>query len=70
MLYQFIEQAKADGSIKDSKKMLNEAERLEVKSKAPLLLSKVIFDAGIIKQIDYYHELLLRFCGENKRVLY
>uniref|UniRef100_A0A914D1V4 W2 domain-containing protein n=1 Tax=Acrobeloides nanus TaxID=290746 RepID=A0A914D1V4_9BILA len=62
MLYEFFEKSKAEGSIQDSKKMLRESERLEVKEKAPLLLCQVIFDTDVLKQITQYRTLLLRLC--------
>jgi translation initiation factor 5 len=47
--------------------MLNEAERLDLKNKAPLLLVAVLFDEDIINQIKKYRTLLLRFCYEDEK---
>lgn len=68
MLYQYFVKAKDDGSIEDSKKMLNEAERLELKEKAPLLLCQVVFDTDVLKQIKQHRTLLLRFCINDQKV--
>uniref|UniRef100_A0A8R1Y0Z8 Eukaryotic translation initiation factor 5 n=1 Tax=Onchocerca volvulus TaxID=6282 RepID=A0A8R1Y0Z8_ONCVO len=47
--------------LQNSKKLLNEAERLELKSKATLLLADVLFDANVVNQIMEYRNILLRF---------
>ncbi|EJW70144.1 hypothetical protein WUBG_18946, partial [Wuchereria bancrofti] len=47
--------------LQNSKKLLNEAERLELKSKATLLLADVLFDTNVISQIMEYRNILLRF---------
>lgn len=47
--------------------MVNEAERLELKNKAPLLLANVLFDADVVSQIKTSRPLLIRFCdGDSK----
>uniref|UniRef100_A0AAF5PUR0 Eukaryotic translation initiation factor 5 n=1 Tax=Wuchereria bancrofti TaxID=6293 RepID=A0AAF5PUR0_WUCBA len=61
MLHQYFLKAKADGTFQNSKKLLNEAERLELKSKATLLLADVLFDTNVISQIMEYRNILLRF---------
>lgn len=67
MLHQFFIKSKKDGTITDSKKIVNEAERLELKTKAPLLLADVIFDVGVVNQIKVNRNLLLRFCLNDKK---
>ena len=42
------------------KSLLAEAERLDVKDKAPLVLSELLFNDSIISQITQYRVLLLR----------
>lgn len=49
--------------------MVNEAERLELKTKASLLLADVIFDVGVVNQIKSHRNLLLRFCINDKKVI-
>ncbi|VDK89576.1 unnamed protein product [Litomosoides sigmodontis] len=61
MLHQYFLRAKADGTIQNSKKLLNEAERLELKSKATLLLADVLFDTNVVNQVAEYRNILLRF---------
>jgi translation initiation factor 5 len=61
MLHQFFVKAKKDNTIQDHKKLLNEAERLDLKTKASLLLADVLFDADVLNQIKTYQILLYRF---------
>jgi len=67
MLHQFFMDAKKDGSISDWKKMVNEAERLELKTKAPFLLAKVLFDDDVVTQIKASRQLLIHFCEGNSK---
>jgi translation initiation factor 5 len=67
MLHQFFVKAKKDNSIQDHKKLLNEAERLELKTKASLLLADVLFDADVLNQIKTYHVLLYRFMKDDAK---
>lgn len=55
-------------TFQDSKALLNEAERLELKSKATLLLADVLFDENVVAQIKEYRTLLLRFTLDDHRV--
>lgn len=47
--------------------MLYESERLELKTKAPLLLVPVLFDVDVLNQITKFRTLFLRFCINDKR---
>ncbi|KAH7721561.1 eukaryotic translation initiation factor 5 [Aphelenchoides avenae] len=67
MLHHYFIKAKEDDTIQDWKKILNEAERLELKTKAPLLLADVIFDTNVVAQIKEYRALLLRFTVNDKK---
>ena len=68
MLLLYFQQALNDGTIQDGKKMLNEAERLELKNKASLLLANVLFTEDLVQQIKQYRNLLLRFCMNDAKV--
>ncbi|TKR69914.1 hypothetical protein L596_022005 [Steinernema carpocapsae] len=61
MLHQYFIAAKKDDRLGDSKEMLNEAERLDLKAKGTLLLADVLFDEDVLKQIEAHRILLLRF---------
>lgn len=67
MLHQFFLKAKKEGTLHDSKALLNEAERLELKSKGSLLLADVLFDKNVIAQIKEHRTLLLRFTLDDHR---
>ncbi|KAI1719619.1 domain found in IF2B/IF5 domain-containing protein [Ditylenchus destructor] len=67
MLEQFFIKAKKDGTIQDSKAMVNEAERLDVRTKAVVVIANIIFDADVINQIKSHRTLLLRFCLNDKK---
>lgn len=51
------------------KEIVTEAERLEVKNKAPIVLCELLFDEKMIKdkQIKKNKALLLRFCHDNQK---
>ncbi|KAF7265390.1 eukaryotic translation initiation factor 5 [Rhynchophorus ferrugineus] len=51
----------------DQKELLVEAERLEIKSKAPLVLMELLFDQGALQQAKKYRLLLLRFTLNDKK---
>ncbi|CAI5452319.1 unnamed protein product [Caenorhabditis angaria] len=72
MLHNFFVNAKAAGKItesKDQKALLDEAERLELKTKASLLLTLVLFDENLLadKQISNNRNLFLRFTLNDKK---
>ncbi|VDK42855.1 unnamed protein product [Anisakis simplex] len=67
MLHQFFIDAKRNGTINDSKRLLDEAERLELKSKATILLANVLFDTNVVAQIKQYRNLLLRFTLDDHK---
>lgn len=52
-----------------AKEILAEAERLEIKNKAPIVLCELLFDDKMMKekQINKYTNLLLRFTHENPK---
>lgn len=49
------------------KEIVNEAERLEIKSKVPLVLAELLFDQNILTQVKKYRLLFLRFTFEDKK---
>lgn len=51
------------------KEIVGEAERLEVKNKAPIVLCELLFDEKMVKdkQIKKNKALLLRFCHDNQK---
>lgn len=72
MLHNFFVNAKEKNELTDAPHqalLVNEAQRLELKQKAALLLANVIFDENILaeKQIPKNRSLLLRFVLEDKK---
>lgn len=72
MLHNFFVKAKDEGRISDAKgqtALRDEAERLELKQKASVILANVLFDEKIIadKQIQAHRNLLLRFVMGDKK---
>ena len=52
LFYSFVKKRRDDGVIpKTEKDMVMEADRLEVKDKAPLILCELLFDANILAQV-------------------
>nr|QIB02612.1 eukaryotic translation initiation factor 5 [Eucryptorrhynchus scrobiculatus] len=51
----------------DQKELLGEAERLEIKTKAPLVLMELLFDQNALQQAKKYRLLLLRFTLNDKK---
>lgn len=70
LLYEQVKQ-KRDQDVLSSanvqKELVNEAERLEVKTKAPLILAELLFDQNILSQVKKHRLLLLRFTHEDKK---
>ena len=69
MFYNYLMTAKAEakGNVLNSKAIVAEAERLDVKDKAALLLCRAIFDDDVIDQIETHRNTLLRFCNESPK---
>ncbi|KAG5868975.1 hypothetical protein JTB14_032247 [Gonioctena quinquepunctata] len=70
ILYNLVKQ-KRDASVLDNpntqKEILNEAERLEIKQKVPLVLAELLFDHNILAQVKKYRLLFLRFTLNEKK---
>jgi len=49
------------------KELVREAERLNIKNKATLIMSELIFSENMIEEIGKNRLLLLRFCNENPK---
>lgn len=67
MLHHYYEQAYKTNSIGDGKKLLTEAERLELKTRAPLLLVQVLLTANVVQELKTHRTLFLRFCLNDKK---
>jgi len=68
LFFEYIRKKKDEGKItKTEKDIVVESERLDIRDKAPLILSELLLDQDIIKQLKKYRTLLLRFTVDNKR---
>uniref|UniRef100_A0A8C7KVF1 Eukaryotic translation initiation factor 5 n=1 Tax=Oncorhynchus kisutch TaxID=8019 RepID=A0A8C7KVF1_ONCKI len=68
LFYNFVKQKKEDGAVDSSdKEILAEAERLDVKDTAPLILTELLMDENIRDQIKKYKRHFLRFTHNNKK---
>ncbi|KAH8027312.1 hypothetical protein HPB51_004224 [Rhipicephalus microplus] len=66
IFYNYVKAHKAAGAL-DGKEVVGEAERLEVRDKAPLVLCELLFDENILSQVAGQRALLLRFTHGNHR---
>lgn len=70
LFYQLVKDKKEAGLLADAnvqKELLREAERLEFKDKATLILSELLFTENMFDEIKTHRILLLRFCNENPK---
>merc|ERR1711915_342277 len=72
IFHKFVVNKKNAGPIHQgtaAKEVASEADRLEVRNKAPIVLCELLFNDKIMKekQIEKYANLLLRFCHENQK---
>nr|CAG4641677.1 EOG090X05QT [Eurycercus lamellatus] len=68
LFYSFVKQRRDQGIITKAgvdKDIVTEAERLDIKDKAPLILCELIFDSNILVQMKTYRTLLFRFTHDN-----
>ncbi|XP_033232236.1 eukaryotic translation initiation factor 5 [Belonocnema kinseyi] len=71
IFYKLVKCRRDAGQLDNHKELVSEAERLEIKTKAPLVLAELLFDQGIAAQIKKYRLLLLRFThGDTKAQKY
>ena len=69
LFYSYVQQRLDDGVISklNVTDIVTEADRLDVKDKAPLILCQLLFNIQIISQIKTYCGLLSRFTTGNKK---
>lgn len=65
MFYKLVKCRRDAGQLNNHKELLTEAERLEIKTKAPLILAELLFDQNIASQARKYRVLLLRFTHDD-----
>lgn len=68
LFYAFVKNKINNKTLSSSdQEILAEAERLEVKDKAALVLVELLMDTKIVTQIKQHRRLLLRFCHNNTK---
>jgi len=70
LFYSYVKRRVDDGIISKAgvdKDIVTEADRLDVKDKAPLILCELIFNGQILSQIKTHCALLSRFTRDNKK---
>ncbi len=65
IFYKLVKCRRDAGQLDNHKELVAEAERLEIKTKAPLILAELLFDQHIAAQVKKYRPLLLRFTHED-----
>nr|SVE86105.1 EOG090X05QT [Daphnia similis] len=70
LFYSFVKQRRDQGMLSKpgaDKDIVSEAERLDVKDKAPLILCELIFDSNILSQMKTYRSLFSRSTQGNPK---
>lgn len=70
MFYSFVKQRKVAGEVTGTereKEIVLEAERLEIRDKAPLVLAELLYDTNIIVQIKQHRNLFCRLTQNNEK---
>lgn len=70
MFYSFVKQRKVAGEVigvEREKEIVLEAERLEIRDKAPPVLAELLYDVNIIAQIKQHRNLFCRLTRDNEK---
>ncbi|EEB14222.1 eukaryotic translation initiation factor, putative [Pediculus humanus corporis] len=67
LFYNYIKKLKDVGLLENHREIVAEAERLEIKNKATLVLAELLFDQNIHTQAKKHRVLLLRFTHEDSK---
>lgn len=70
MFYSFVKQRKVAGEVNGTereKEIVLEAERLEIRDKAPLVLAELLYDTNILAQIKQHRNLFCRLTQSNEK---
>ncbi|XP_050405018.1 eukaryotic translation initiation factor 5 [Patella vulgata] len=67
MFYKYLQLKRDDNKVSQVQEITTEAERLEVKDKATLVLVELLLDTKILQQIKDHRKLFLSFCYENPK---
>lgn len=67
IFYKMLESKLKNGGKYDDKELVAEAERLDIRAKATLVLAELFFNENIVKQVTQHRVVLLRFCHQNTK---
>lgn len=68
LFYEYVKRHQENKTLDNMhKEIVAEAERLEIKEKAPLVLCELLFDKNIMQQIKTHRLLFLRFTHDNSK---
>ncbi|KAK4887801.1 hypothetical protein RN001_004072 [Aquatica leii] len=70
LLYEMVKSKRDAGLLESAqaqKELVNEAERLDIKTKSPLILAELLFDQNILSQVKKHRMLILRFTLNDKK---
>jgi len=67
IFYKFLQAKVKSGNKLDDKELLSEAERLDIRNKATIVLVELLLDANIIQQLKTHRVVFLRFCCQNSK---
>eukprot|EP00112_Aurelia_sp_Birch-Aquarium-sp1_P012903 Seg272.2 transcript_id=Seg272.2/GoldUCD/mRNA.D3Y31 product="Eukaryotic translation initiation factor 5" protein_id=Seg272.2/GoldUCD/D3Y31 len=67
MFFQFVKSKTANGVAGVEKDVIAEAERLDIKDKAPLVLAEILFTDSMLQEIKKYRKLFVRLLHENQK---
>ncbi|KAJ8683846.1 hypothetical protein QAD02_019638 [Eretmocerus hayati] len=67
IFYKLVKCRRDAGQLDNYKELVGEAERLDIKTKAPLVLAELLFDQNIALQAKKYKILLLRFVHDDPK---
>lgn len=70
LFYEIVKEKKQKNLLLDvnvQKELLNEAKKLDIKDKAVLVLSELLFSQDMFNEIEKYRFLFLRFCADNTK---
>jgi translation initiation factor 5 len=70
MFYSFVKQRKTISEltgVEREKEIVNEADRLEIRDHAPVVLAELLYDTNIIEEIKHYRTLMCRLTFNNPK---
>jgi translation initiation factor 5 len=67
IFYKFLQAKIKSGSKVDDKELLSEAERLDIRNKATIVVVELLIDSNILQQIKTHRKIFLRFCHDNPK---